>query len=141
MTRRVSVVVAALALACVLGVGTTACKPTTYDASDESAAPTVPETTLAISSDPLVVLPLLLAEVSDLPQRVVDSDGDGAAATRIEAMWAAIKPSVKAEHPEMVTSFDFLVRRCRAAADRNRPADADRALKNLESLVDAYLTS
>jgi len=118
------------------------CSPTTYDASDETAVPTVstvPQTTVPISTDPVEVLPLLLAEVSGLPQRVVDSDGDGAAASRIEAMWAAIKPKVVDERPELVSGFDFVVRRCRAAADRNRPADADRALINLESLVAAYL--
>ncbi len=81
----------------------------------------------------------MLDEVANLAQRVVDSDGDGAAATRIEQMWAAIEPAVTAEHPELVSGFDFVVRRCRDAADRNRPADADRAFKNLQSLVEAYL--
>ena len=81
----------------------------------------------------------MLDEVEHLAQRVVDRDGDGAAATRIEQMWAAIEPTVTLERPELVSGFDFVVRRCRAAADRNRPADADRAFRNLESLVKSYL--
>ena len=81
----------------------------------------------------------MLEEVEHLAQRVVDRDGDGDAATRIEQMWAAIEPTVTIERPELVSGFDFVVRRCRAAADRNRPADADRAFKNLESLVESYL--
>ena len=115
------------------------CSPTTYDASVTSAPDTVPSTTLPISTDPAEVLPQMLDEVEHLAQRVVDRDGDGAAATRIEQMWAAIEPTVTLERPELVSGFDFVVRRCRAAADRNRPADADRAFKNLESLVKSYL--
>lgn len=81
----------------------------------------------------------MLEEVADLSRRVVESDGDSAAATRVEAMWAAIKEPVRAARPELVSGFDFVVRRCRAAADRNRPADADRALKNLQELVESFL--
>ena len=81
----------------------------------------------------------MLSEVADLSRRVAENDGDGAAATRIEVMWAAIKEPVQIARPELVSGFDFVVRRCRAAADRNRPADADRAFKNLKALVDAYL--
>ena len=80
-------------------------------------------------------------QVADLARRVAESDGDGAAATRIEEMWAAIEPTVTDERPELLSWFDFVVRRCRAAADRNRPADADRALKNLQSLVETYLAA
>jgi len=115
------------------------CTPTTYDAADEPAAPTTPTSSTVPSDDPVEVLPLMLNEVADLARRVVESDGDAAAATRIEVMWAAIKEPVSVARPELVSGFDFVVRRCRAAADRNRPADADRALKNLEALVEAYL--
>lgn len=83
----------------------------------------------------------MLDEVQNLSRRVVDGDGDGEAATRIEDMWAAIEGAVAGERPELVSGFDFVVRRCRAAADRNRPADADRAFRNLQSLVEAYLAA
>ena len=115
------------------------CTPTTYD---ESAAAEQEQTTTIVSlpsNDPIAVLPQMLAEVADLARRVAESDGDSAAATRIEEMWAAIEPTVTDERPELLSGFDFVVRRCRAAADRNRPADADRALKNLQSLVETYL--
>ncbi len=118
---------------------TAGCSPTTYDESATTAAHTAPTTTLPISTDPAEVLPQMLDEVAHLAQRVIDRDGEGDAATRIEQMWAAIEPTVTIERPELVPDFDFVVRRCRAAADRNRPADADRALKNLESLVESYL--
>ena len=54
-------------------------------------------------------------------------------------LWAAIEPGIEATQPELIEVFEFVVRRCRAAADRNRPADADRAFKNLDALVTAYL--
>lgn len=85
------------------------------------------------------MLPLLLAEVQGLPTRVMNADGDGAAATRIEQLWAAVSAEIEATQPELVPDFEFVIRRCRAAADRNRPADADRAFKNLTTLVQAYL--
>jgi hypothetical protein len=50
-----------------------------------------------------------------------------------------VSPRSRPTQPELVPDFEFVVRRCRAAADRNRPADADRAFKNLTALVDAYL--
>lgn len=81
----------------------------------------------------------MLTEVADLARRVAEGDGDGDAAARIEQMWAAISVAVAAERPELVEDFDFVVRRCRDAADRDRPADADRAFKNLQALVAAYL--
>ena len=117
------------------------CTPTTYDAADETTAPTTPTSSTVMSNDPVAVLPVMLDEVADLARRVSESDGDAAAATRIEVMWAAIKEPVRVARPELVSDFDFVVRRCRAAADRNRPADADRAFKNLQALVDSYLAT
>lgn len=125
-----------LAIAGSLVVG---CTPTTYDESIVTNEDTAPPTSVAVSTDPVEVLPQMLAEVAGLARRVVEGDGDGDAADRIELMWLAIEPTVRDERPELVSGFDFVVRRCRAAADRNRPADADRAFKNLEELVDAYL--
>ncbi|MCE9623553.1 MAG: hypothetical protein K8R99_14545 [Actinomycetia bacterium] len=123
----------------VAGLLATGCTPTTYDASNETSAPTAPTTTTAISDDPVAVLPLMLVEVTDLARRVSEGDGETAAATRIEDMWAAIKESVRDAQPDLYSGFEFVVRRCRDAAEFNRPADADRALKNLEALVEAYL--
>lgn len=118
---------------------TAGCTPTTYDESNETTVATAPTTTTAPSDDPVAALPVMLDEVADLARRVVENDGDRAAATRIEAMWAAIKEPVQDARPELVSGFEFVVRRCRDAADFSRPADADRALKNLKALVEAYL--
>lgn len=140
MSRRRSKVVAVL-LGIALVLSATACD-TTYDSSisTTSAAPDVaaPASTLP-SGTAAELLPLMLAEVQALPNRVATNDGSRAAATRIEELWAAVRPEIEANQPALVPDFEFVVRRCRAAADRKRPADADRAFKNLEALVEAYL--
>lgn len=140
MSRRRSKVVAVL-LGTALVLSAAACD-TTYDSSisTTSAAPDVaaPASTLP-SGTAAELLPLMLAEVQALPNRVATNDGSRAAATRIEELWAAVKPEIEANQPALVPDFEFVVRRSRAAADRKRPADADRAFKNLEALVEAYL--
>ncbi len=117
----------------------TACSPTTYDSSAETVPPAEVTTTTLPSGTAAELLPLMLAEVQGLPLKVMNAKGDGSAATRIEQLWAAVQPEVEANRPELVEDFEFVVRRSRAAADRNRPADADRAFKNLTTLVEAYL--
>jgi hypothetical protein len=135
MTHRVlGAALAACALAALA-----ACGPTTYDASDSTEPDVVATTTTLPTGTAAELLPVMLAEVQGLPQKVMDASGDGAAATRIEQLWAAMKPEIEAAKPGLVADFEFVVRRCRAAADRNRPADADRASKNLDSLIQAYL--
>jgi|JI10StandDraft_1071094.scaffolds.fasta_scaffold44680_3 hypothetical protein len=140
MSRRRTTVVSYL-LGAALVLGATACD-TTYDSSisttTEAPAESAPASTLP-SGTAAELLPLLLAEVQALPNRVATNDGSGAAATRIENLWAAVRPEIEANQPALVPDFEFVVRRCRAAADRKRPADADRAFKNLTALVDAYL--
>lgn len=127
-------------IAGVLAIGlTVGCSPTTYDESAATSITQATSTTTLVSNDPFEVLPVMLDEVAGLAQRVVDNDGARSAATRIEQMWLAIEPSVRDARPELVSGFDFVVRRCRDAADFKRPADADRAFKNLEALVETYL--
>ena len=116
-----------------------ACSPTTYDSTADTKPEHTATTTTLPSGSAADLLAEMLAEVQRLPQRVMNADGDGAAATRIEQLWAAVQPEVAAQRPDLVSDFEFVVRRCRAAADRNRPADADRAFKNLDTLVRAYL--
>jgi DtxR family Mn-dependent transcriptional regulator len=117
----------------------TACSPTTYDSSLATTVPVATTSTTIVSGTAADVLPAMLSEVAALAGRVAASDGDGAAADRIEAMWGSVRAEVATARPELVEDFEFVVRRCRAAADRNRPADADRAYRNLDALVQAYL--
>ena len=133
MSRRTRVLAGALAGTLLVG-----CSPTTY--VDTSTTTSVVATTSTLPTGTLAeLLPTMLAEVQDLPRRVAEADAPGAAATRIEQLWAAAQPAVEADWPDLVESFEFVVRRCRAAADRKRPADADRAFKNLTTIVNSIL--
>jgi len=138
MTPRV-LVLAAAGLAAVLGATLTACSPTTYDSSLASTTSAAATTTTLPSGTAAQLLPAMLSEVQGLSTKVASGQGDGEAATRIEQYWAAVKDEIAATHPDLVPDFEFVVRRCRSAADRNRPADADRAYRNLSELVTAVL--
>ncbi|HQZ35070.1 MAG TPA: hypothetical protein PK020_11635 [Ilumatobacteraceae bacterium] len=127
-----------LAALCAVTV-VSACNPTTYDSTAETTPPAAATTTTLPTGTAAQLLPLMLLEVQGLPQKVMNAKGDGNAATYIEQLWTAVEPEIEANRPELVPDFEFVVRRCRAAADRNRPADADRAFKNLTTLVQAYL--
>jgi len=128
----------AVALAAVTLLG--ACS-TTYD---ESVATVETTATTTASTLPMgsttELLGRLLDEVRDLSAKVAANQGDDEAATRIEQLWAAVQADVTATAPDLVPDFEFVLRRCRSAVDRHRPADADRAFKNLDLLVAAYPT-
>jgi hypothetical protein len=119
----------------------TACSPTTYDSSLETTTPVAVTTTSLPIGSAAQLLPVMLTEVQGLSEKVAANKGDGETATLIEQLWAAMKPEIESARPELVKDFEFVVRRCRTAADRRRPADADRAYRNLSELVDNYLAS
>lgn len=116
-----------------------ACSPTTYDSSVATTEGPATSTTALPKGSARDILPVMLQEVEGLSAKVSAGKGDGEAATTIEELWAEIRDEVKATHPDALEDFDFVVRLCRSAADRNRPADADRAYRNLQQLVTAYL--
>ena len=134
MSRRIRWAAAALPLA----LGIAACSGTTYDESLVTDA--LPATTSTLPTGTAAeLLPRMLDEVAGLSAKVSAGDGANDAASRVEQYWAAIENEVTAARPELVEDFLFVVSRCRSAADFSRPADADRAYRNLGSLVDAYL--
>ena len=136
MSHRVSPALAALVPVVVAAVA--ACSPTTYDESLATDAGATTTSTLPVGTA-ADLLPLMLDEVAGLSAKVSAGEGAEDAASRIEQYWTAVEGEVTATRPEMVEDFEFVVSRCRSAADFDRPADADRAYRNLESLVDAYL--
>lgn len=136
MVRRHQVVVpATVAIALALG----ACNATTYDGSLATTTSAVPTTTTVPAGSVAELLPVMLDEVRLLSEKVAANSGDAVSATYIEQLWAAMSAEVQASYPDSFEDFEFVVRRCRAAADRSRPADADRAYRNLQTLADAIL--
>lgn len=127
-----------VAVAAAIALAATACAPTTFDAT--IATTTTPSTSTTLPAGSAAdLLPRMLDEVQALGRRVEAGDGAGDAATRIEQYWSAISAEIERDHPDLVEDFEFVVTRCRLAADRKRPADADRAYRNLATLVDALL--
>jgi hypothetical protein len=121
------------------GLVLTACS-TSYDPSLATTGETVAVTTTTLPAGTVAdLLPLMLAEVKGLSELVAANKGDSEAAERINQYWAAIQNEIKADHPDLFDDFEFVVRRTQAAADRRRPADADRAYRNLQTLADTLL--
>lgn len=124
------------AAAALLGALLTGCSPTTYDSTATTVEVSVTATSLP-QGTVAELLPRMQAEVAALSDKVAADSGAGAAATRIEQYWAAMAEQMAADHPQLVADFEFVVRLCREAADRKRPADADRAASNLAALAAA----
>ncbi len=126
------------ALAATVLLTLSACRPTSYNSSADTTLPASTSSTLPTGAlhD---LLPRMQREVDGLSALVVTGKGDRESATRIEQYWAAIQPEVAKSWPDLVEDFDFAVRLCRSAADRRRPANADRAAKNLDALAVAIL--
>jgi hypothetical protein len=130
VTRRI------LAIA-LTGVLLVACSKTTFDNGIASGdtKPVATTTTLPAGSvDEL--LPVMLEAVKGLSEKVAANKGDNETASLIEHLWTAMTAEMTATHKALVPSFEFIVRRCRQATDRHRPADADRAYRNLQTIVD-----
>jgi hypothetical protein len=86
------------------------------------------------------LLPVLLTEAADMSRRVRESDGDREALERINALWDASSLEVGRSNPALLGSFEGQLDMLGRAVQFNRPADADKAYRNLDALVDAVLT-
>jgi len=115
-----------------------ACSKTTYDASLIVTTTVVTTTTLPTGTV-AELLPRMVVEVGALSTKIATGKGDQQSASLIEHYWAAMQPELTTSHPELVDSFEFIVRRCRQGTDRHRPADADRAYKNILELQTSIL--
>ena len=110
---------------------------TTYD----TAATTMPDVTTTVyvaggSTDDL--LTSMSTEVAALSEKLVESEGQGEALERIEAQWTLVRPVIERERPELLDSFDAAIAQVQRSVERRRPADADKASKNLTTLIAAY---
>lgn len=133
---------AALTLALTASIAAPACA-TTYDATlatEPSTASTTTTTLPSGSADEL--LPILAAEALGLSGLMLaGGDDDDAAVQRIAAIWEAVKAEVNAERPDLLAGFSANVSLTARAVRFRRAADADKAAKNIDVLVDAYLSA
>jgi hypothetical protein len=122
--------------ACLLPV--TACA-TTIDRSLEVASTTATTTTTLPVGSAAELLPRLVDEAADMSRRILESDDDRQALERIQALWEASRAEVARTLPELLGSFDGQISMIERAVQFNRPADADKAYRNLVALVDTVL--
>jgi hypothetical protein len=121
---------------CLLVLGSTSACATTYD----TAATTLPDTTTTVfvasgSTDEL--LTAISAEASALSEKLVEGEQQREALERIEAQWALVRPDIERDHPQLLGSFDAAIAHLQRSVERRRPADADKASKNLTFLIAA----
>jgi hypothetical protein len=118
---------------------------TTVDETDsslqvagETAAPTIPTTTVPITGTAAELLPEIAAELSRLNGQIAAEGDQKAALARIEAIWLVAKPEVEQQRPDLVGVMQTAIDMARNGVVRTRPADADKAYKILADLIDRY---
>jgi hypothetical protein len=132
MIARRAAVLAAAVLLC------TSCAATTYDSSLDSTISPATTSTLPTGT-PAELLPKLIDEAATLSGIIVDRGDRTAVIDRVDALWSALEPQVQASDPDLIDEFRAAIALLREAAERNRAADADKALRNLTVLGDAVL--
>jgi hypothetical protein len=134
------------AVSATLAVALASCA-TTVDESDsslqvagETAAPTIPTTTVRISGTAAELLPEIAAELSQLNGQIAAEGDQKATLARIEAIWLVARPDVEQQRPDLVGVMQTAIDMARNGVVRTRPADADKAYKILADLIDRYNT-
>lgn len=131
----------AAALGATLGltVGLGACAKTTIDPS-VTTAPAVQTSTTLPSGTPAELLPRLLTEVGKLSDAIGNADHKTEQMDLVSNLWDAVRPAIAADDGVLVLTFDATIQLCRTGTKLNHPADADKCFRNLQTLVDSYLT-
>ena len=116
------------------------CAETTIDPAATTVRPDgAPATTAFVPTGSTAeLLGQLTTETASLSDRIIENEGQRQALARIEALWALIRPAIEAEREELLEGFDTVVDLLRRSVERRRPADADKAHKNLLTLIAAY---
>jgi hypothetical protein len=122
----------------VAAFGLSACAKTTIDTSI-TAAPKVAVTTTLPTGTAAELLPRLVTEAGKL-SNLIGSAGDKKDQMQlINNLWAATRAEVAAKDADIAVTFDAAVDLCAKATQFNRPADADRCVRNLTTLTNSYL--
>jgi hypothetical protein len=120
-----------------LGIVSLAGCATTYD--DALVADTTPATTTTLpvgTTDEL--LERLRSQSLALSSIVIDGGDSSEAYEALSDLWAAARPDVVAERPDLIDGFDRALAMCQKAVQYKRGADADKAARNIDQLVSAW---
>jgi len=130
----------ALLLISVAALG--ACGDTYVETSVTTAPAAVSTTTVPpVSADTPV--DELLEEIEtllfDLDERIIDGRQPAATLARIEELWDAAEPQIRATDLDAVYQFEIALDLARTGVTRKRPADASKSYKIMQQVVDAYI--
>jgi PBP1b-binding outer membrane lipoprotein LpoB len=121
-------------------VALTSCA-TTINGSTESTVALVTTTTIPVAPTGSIVslLQQLLPVADGLGQAVVDGDSKTSKAkiAQADAILLAIEPLIRETKIDVLESVQRVVGLIHSAAERKRPADADKALRFIPLIIDA----
>lgn len=120
-----------------MALGSVSACATTYDTSATTVVD-VTTTVYVASGTTEDLLTSMSREIGALSEKLVESDGQGEALERIESQWTLVRPVIERQRPELLDAFDAAIAQVRRSVERRRPADADKASKNLTTLIAAY---
>ncbi len=133
-----------LALA-VTGALVTACADTVVEVESDSGEINVDgsfqattTTTLPIVGSTDELLTEMSSEMSRLSSEIGDPGDEKATLARIRSIWDIARPDVESSRADLVNGIDTTVDMATTAVVRIRPADADKALKLLNDLIDRF---
>ncbi len=139
MTRRASGPVTVLFA---LGLGAlcslVACDSVTYDAAETTTDRGTTTTVFVATGSPAELLASIATRIDGLSEQLVDGEGQRESLARIQAEWAAVRPTIEAQKPALLAGFDAVLAQVQRSVDRRRPADADKAAKNLTVLIRSF---
>jgi uncharacterized phage infection (PIP) family protein YhgE len=98
--------------------------------------------TIATPSGEIIDLLRQLSMVAEgLGQAVVDGDTSVSKAkvAEADAIWLVLEPQIRESGIDIVDSVQSIVRLIHTAAERKRPADADKALRFLPLVIEAVI--
>lgn len=121
------------------------CGATVYDESLAASTTMAPTTTepVGTTDELLIRLSTAMNALSSLigpDQSGKTPSGRGEQIALIESIWRAVEDSVLAADPAAADSLARLVALAQTAVERNRPADADKAARFADQVIDDFLT-
>jgi hypothetical protein len=132
--RRLATRACALVGVIVLG----ACGTTTTTAVDTEASSATPLAAAPLPTSTNEQLLEMVQLTTNLGQLIADGD-DAEAVARLEALWVEASPVVANLEPALGREVEHQLGIIRTGVERNRPADTDKAARNLERVVASYV--
>jgi hypothetical protein len=115
-----------------------ACDGVTYDATATTSDRATTTTVFVATGSTADLLASIATRIDGLSEQLVEGEGQRDSLARIQAEWAVVRPAIEADKPELLAGFDAVLAQVQRAVERRRPADADKAAKNLTVLIHSY---